>query len=129
MYICLKFKLVFKFPKQEKLTHKKQIASLFKHGKSFMAFPIRSLTLENELPFHRVLVSVPKRRHKTAVARNRIKRLIREAYRKNKHQTKNDSTYFDLVLIYVANEELSYEVVEASIKKILDKLANSKHTF
>ena len=114
------------FPKQEKLTHKKQIASLFKYGKSIKAFPIRVLVLGNELPYHRTLVSVPKRRHKTAVARNRIKRLIREAYRKNKHQIKNDVTHFDLAFIYVASEELSYKVIEASINKIIDKLANSK---
>ena len=114
------------FPKQEKLTHKKQIANLFKDGKSIKAFPIRALVLGNELPFHRTLVSVPKRRHKTAVARNRIKRLMREAYRKNKHQIKRDCTHFDLVLIYIASEELSFEVIEASIHKIIDKLANSK---
>lgn len=119
-------KLKFTFTKQEKLTHKQQIANLFKHGKALKSFPIRALFLENELSYHRVLISVPKRRHKTAVARNRLKRLMREAYRKNKHQIKNNSTHFDLVLIYVAPQELSYKVVDTSIIKIIDKLANSK---
>ena len=36
------------------------------------------------MPFVRILVSVPKRNFKHAVDRNRIKRQVREAYRKNK---------------------------------------------
>lgn len=116
----------FTFPKSEKLTHKKRIASLFSQGESMKVFPLRVLFLENDLPEHRVLISVPKRRHKTAVARNRIKRLMREAYRKNQHLIKNGTTHFDLVLIYLASEENSYKVIEASINKVIGKLANSK---
>ncbi len=33
-----------------------------------------------------MLVSVPKKRFKRAVKRNRVKRLVREAYRLNKHE-------------------------------------------
>ncbi len=53
------------------------------------AFPLRvvfmPVPVEAPAPPVSVLVSVSKRRFKRAVKRNRVKRQIREAYRKQKH--------------------------------------------
>ena len=56
-------------------------------SKSFSIFPIRVVYMpveQGEAPAS-ILISVSKRRFKRAVKRNRVKRQIREAYRKNKH--------------------------------------------
>ena len=55
-------------------------------SKSFSIFPIRVVYMpveQGEAPAS-ILISVSKRRFKRAVKRNRVKRQIREAYRKNK---------------------------------------------
>ena len=55
-------------------------------SKSFSIFPIRVVYMpveQGEAPVS-ILISVSKRRFKRAVKRNRVKRQIREAYRKNK---------------------------------------------
>ena len=74
--------------KTERLDKKKVIDKMFSGGaRSFSVLPLRVVYLpveELEAPVS-ILVSVSKRRFKRAVKRNRVKRQIREAYRKNKH--------------------------------------------
>lgn len=77
----------FGFPGNEKLKSRKAIEALYLSGKSFAHFPIRVhyRFVETE-PSGKVLVgvAVSKRHFKRAVDRNRIKRLLREAYRLQK---------------------------------------------
>ena len=80
--------------KAERLYRRKLIERLFGGGqsRSMSAFPLRvvyislSLSSENtELPSSaQMLVSVPKRCFRRAVKRNRVKRQVREAYRRHK---------------------------------------------
>ena len=76
--------------KEERICSKKQIDELFggKCSKTMTAYPIRVVyamrqCVEGE-PQAQVMVSVSKRYFKHAVQRNRVKRQLREAYRKNK---------------------------------------------
>ena len=85
--------------KSERIYHRKAIDALFKEGNShsMSAFPLRAVYMlipttdgdaqqdeETERPQAKFLISVPKHCFKRAVKRNRIKRLVREAYRHNK---------------------------------------------
>ena len=74
-------------------------------------------------------VSVSKRNFKSAVRRNRIKRLMREAYRKNK-QIACDSGHTKkhiFMFIYQGREEPSYLLIEERMKELLAKfLKNQK---
>ena len=78
------------FRKDERLCSRTLTEKLFhKEGsRSMAAFPLRLVYMKtaaeeaDSLP--QVLISVPKRCFKRAVKRNRVKRQIREAYRKNK---------------------------------------------
>src|SRR5215203_264370 len=79
------------FGKVEKLKSRKVIEELFARGKSVHVFPIRISykflqIAPDEKTVIQVGVSVSKRNFKKAVDRNRIKRLLREAYRLQKHQ-------------------------------------------
>ena len=76
--------------KTERLHLKSQIDRLFGggHSRSFTSFPLRvvlqEIPFDETTPHAQILVSVPKRHLKHAVDRNRVKRQVREAYRKNK---------------------------------------------
>lgn len=76
--------------KQERIVSKRLIEMLFGNGdsKSRSAFPLRAVYLQTArqagcAPIQ-ILISVPKKRFKHAVDRNRVKRQVREAYRHHK---------------------------------------------
>jgi ribonuclease P protein component len=79
----------FTLAKEERVSSKRLIDELFtgNNSRSLVAFPIRLvyMQVEKDNPQAQILVSVSKRYFKKAVKRNRVKRQIREAYRKNKH--------------------------------------------
>ena len=80
----------FGFPSSEKLKAKKDIDRLFKEGKWITTGNLRIIWLASESET-KVGVSVSKRYFKKAVHRNRVKRLLREAYRLNKLFCMKDS--------------------------------------
>ena len=71
---------------KEKLKNKERITQLFEEGKVLKAYPLKLIYLrvEEQDVSIKAGVAVPKRNFKSAVKRNRIKRLMREAYRLNK---------------------------------------------
>ncbi|NPD91054.1 ribonuclease P protein component [Xylanibacter muris] len=79
------------FCKKERIVSRKLIETLFQGGcsRSKVAFPLRIVYMEKERKEGdepvQVLVSVSKRHFKKAVDRNRVKRQVREAYRRNKY--------------------------------------------
>jgi ribonuclease P protein component len=75
--------------KDERLKREQYIETLFRSGKAFSAFPLRFIWHfhpkgEAKYPVQAGF-SVPKKKFRHAVDRNRIKRLIREAWRLQKH--------------------------------------------
>ena len=107
------------------------IEKLFTGGsKSLPVFPLRIVYMfvEGEhLPSVSLLISVPKKRFKRAVKRNRIKRQIREAYRKNKQiltERLNESQKkMAIAFIWLNNELHSTQEVEAKVRKLLQLLS------
>ena len=70
--------------KTERLKSRKLIKKLFEEGISIKNYPFRLVYIATETPPIKSSFSVPKRNFKKAVDRNRIKRLIKEAYRLEK---------------------------------------------
>ncbi len=120
----------FTFRKAEKLCHKKLIEQLFSEGRSLYVRPIKILALKTvpdpAAPI-KVLISVPKKYIRHAVDRNRIKRLLREAYRKNKRilisclPEQNEGRL--LAFVYTSREISDYKLIEACIIQGLENLA------
>lgn len=121
----------FTFEKDEKLKSRKQIESLFLDGKNVKSFPFRliyhPIEFEGKFPI-KAGFSVPKRNIKLAVNRNRIKRMMRELYRLNKHQyTEHLTKTYAFMFVYMAKEELTYSELEKSFSKLITKF-NQKIT-
>lgn len=121
----------YRFTKEEKIVGENRIDSLFIEGKSFVAFPLRVVYLETELSLSSpisVLVSVPKKRIKSAVKRNRIKRQVREAYRLNKHYlealTESIDHHLDIAFVFVREDLMEYSIIEKGMRKGLTEIAN-----
>lgn len=111
--------------KDEKLKSKKQIEHLFLEGNRVKNFPFHLIYLKDEhyadFPI-KVAFSVPKRNIKLAVNRNRIKRLMREIYRLNKHKiAEGISEKYKFMFIYMGKEEMSYANMEVSYLKLVEK--------
>ena len=115
----------FTLGREEKLKSKKAIELLFAEGSRVKVYPLQLVFLKNEhyseSPI-KVGFSVPKRSIKLAVNRNRIKRMMREVYRKNKQlYSENINEKYIFMFIYMAKDELKLDDLEQSIKKISDK--------
>lgn len=125
--------------KTERLTSQLVIDKLFAGGNASMAaFPLRIVYMQMEKqegsqqwdgvqqPPVSILVSVPKKRFRHAVDRNRMKRLVREAYRLNKNilwnalQEKN----FRLAIAFVCITDTlpTFRSVNKSIRKALIRI-------
>jgi ribonuclease P protein component len=113
------------YSKIEKLKSKILIEKLFDEGKSVKIFPLRLIFLEtifNEPIKIKCGVSVGKRNFKNAVDRNRVKRLIREAYRLNKSAYFNNiTTQYAFMILYIGNEKPTFEQTDKSMRKLLEK--------
>ena len=88
------------FSKGERLCNYHRIQKLFQEGNSLKKYPIKLLYLavDSQEINNQVLISVPKRKVRRAVHRNRIKRLIRESYRKQKSLL---SSSYSLAFVYM----------------------------
>ncbi|MGC4101354.1 ribonuclease P protein component [Ferruginibacter sp.] len=127
--------------KGDKLKSKKLIEQLFKEGKSFSLFPFRVLYLEapasNPFPeagasgYLQTAFSVSKKYFKKAVDRNRVKRLMREAWRlqKNELSEKLQSTNkgLNVFIIYTGNELPQYELVFEKTNAVIRRLIKIQH--
>ena len=124
------------FSRAERLKSRKLISRLFREGNSYVAYPLRVLWLapDEAERLHagfstagpvQFAVSVPRRVFKTAVARNLLKRRIREAYRLQKHlfyeKLAGSDQQVALMVVYIGKEELPYAAIEAGVKKMIAK--------
>lgn len=124
----------YTFPKSERLSSKKIIDALFTEGASFYFYPfsIRLLPITNQATSHQFMVSVSKRNFKRAVDRNRIKRLVREAYRLNKYKIEESnigSHCFAIAYIYTAKEIHPYGFIESKLTASIERLKNEMGKF
>ena len=121
------------YPKAERLKSVIVLDKAFSEGSKIKAFPILARHTSNnhdaEVPYQ-VATTVSKRRFRKAVSRNRIKRLMREAWRLEKHRLETDWTKGDpqgaLILIYVGHEIPTFEKCTDTIRKIVDVLLEKK---
>jgi len=113
------------FRKQERLCGTIAIELLFTKGSSIFKHPLRLVwRFSNDTAGYRVLFSIPKRNFHRAVDRNRIRRLMRECYRKNKnllHELK-EGEGCDLAFVFSAKTIPEYKNMKPIIIFLLQRL-------
>ncbi|WP_108822110.1 ribonuclease P protein component [Dysgonomonas sp. Marseille-P4361] len=122
------------FSKFERLHKNKSIDRLFQKGDSFVSYPLRivyyaeNMSDDKEKAECSILVSVSKKKFKRAVKRNRVKRLIREAYRLNKisflDSLKGENRRVDIAFLYLKSELPVYEEIEKAMLKAMTTLSD-----
>ena len=107
------------FSRKYRLSKSSDFKRVFTQGKRTATPLFVTYSLRNHLPYSRLGIQV-KAKIGTAVRRNRIKRIVREVFRK----LKDDSTdSLDLVLIAEkALRESSFHVFETEFQKVWKKL-------
>lgn len=122
----------FTLSKEERICSKKLINELFTgNGRSMTAFPLRVVfmkrTIVDDQPRAAMLVSVPKRYFKHAVDRNRVKRQVREAFRRNKsiitQNLTDDHDAVTMAFVWLTNEKYPSSEVENRMVRLLTRIS------
>ena len=124
-------------PKYERVCKENDVKALFDHGIGVSVYPYRVIYLfhrdESCPPTVRLLVSVSKKRFHHAFKRNRVKRLMREAWRKNKAPLyeicEKDNISVDVALVYTATVIHSYgemmSKTQKAVKEVVKRYGSS----
>jgi len=125
-------------PKYERICKENDIQALFDKGRGFSVYPFRVVYLfrhdESRPATVRLLVSVSKKRFHHAIKRNRVKRLMRESWRRSKAPLyeicQRDNISVDVALVYTATVIHSYEEMLAKVKKAVAEIIklHEKHS-
>jgi ribonuclease P protein component len=127
---------IFTYQQKDKLKSRKQMQNLFALGKSMSIAPLRLIyTLENiaeENPANlgplvlQAGVGAPTKQFKKAVQRNRVKRLLREAYRLElpvfRAQLPANGIRLNIFILYMEANVLPQIEINTKMKLILDQL-------
>lgn len=122
----------FTLSKEERICSKKLINELFTgNGRSMTAFPLRVVfmkrTIVDDQPCAAMLVSVPKRYFKHAVDRNRVKRQVREAFRRNKsiitQNLTDDHDAVAMAFVWLTDEKFPSSEVENRMVRLLTRIS------
>ena len=120
------------FPKYERICKENDIQGLFDKGQGISVYPYRVVYLfrrdESRPVTCRLLVSVSKKRFHHAFMRNRVKRLMREAWRRSKAPLyeicQRDNISVDVALVYTATVIHSFDEMFAKTQKAVKELIN-----
>lgn len=124
----------FTLSKEERIYSLSLIDDLFKGGKSrsMTIFPIRAVykSLEDchdeagfqaQTPCPKFLVSVPKKHFHHAVDRNRVKRQVREAFRKNKQILRGRNVA--IAFVWLSDKHAESALIERNVTSILQRIS------
>ncbi len=115
-----------RFPRQARLKSRKAIDALFQSGKRIRVDEWSAVYSYRNAPGIQLGVGAPSRNFKKAVDRNRIKRLIREAYRLDQHRWRealqNKQPGMDLFILFSGKSLPDFAAAQLGINKLFEKI-------
>ncbi len=122
-----------KLEKKERIDSRTLIERLFAKGesRSMSFFPLRIVYMyvdktELDATSLQMMVSVSKKHFKRAVKRNRVKRQIRDSFRRNKmllaSSTLDDSKTLAIAFIWLSDELYSSAEIEKKMKALMQRI-------
>ena len=127
----------YSFKKCERIVSQKEIDLLFsdKGSHSLVAFPVRAVyritsNIKPQTSNIKLLLSVPKKRFKHAVDRNRVKRQLREAYRHHRHlltDSMAEGLSLSIAFIWLTDAHFPSETVDHRVSSLLRRIAAKLH--
>ena len=119
------------FPKRYRINSKLVFEKFIALNQNVFVYPFKCYyffsPLKNEKEVNDMAIAVPKRNFKKAVDRNRIKRMIREAYRINHHQFLDAETIakknrVSFLFVYIATKTEKNAFIEEKMQEIMKKV-------
>ena len=120
------------FPKRERMVSQRLIDELFGggHSSSLAAYPLRAVFLKKELQQGespvQLLISVPKKRFHHAVDRNRVKRQIREGWRRHQQvlaEALPSNQQLLVALVWLSDQQLQTSEVENRVTNLIQRIS------
>lgn len=123
----------FIYPRKEKLKSRKLIGKIFKEANSISVFPLKVLFMQSLLPVNGFLqtgFTVGSKNFPKAVHRNRIKRLMREAYRLESQLLKEylENNQLQIVLFFIftgrslPTQEVILDAMHDGLKELIKRI-------
>lgn len=107
-------------PAKNRLVKRTDFNNVYRKGIFFAEEPLSLKYVRNDLENSRIGFSIEKKFFKKATERNRMKRLLREAFHKNIEKIKKG---FDIVIFYKKNEKNpEFKVILELVNKIIKKI-------
>ncbi|MFA5777844.1 MAG: ribonuclease P protein component [Parcubacteria group bacterium] len=107
-------------PSKNRLTKRTDFANVYRKGTFFLESPLSLKAVKNNLEHTRIGFSIEKKFFKKAVERNKIKRLLREAFHQNLENIKNS---LDIVVFYKRSEpNPDFKIISELVKKLIKKI-------
>lgn len=115
--------------KNEKLCSRTAIDDIFSSGASLIAYPLRVAyrVTSAERPSVKFMITIPKKKIRTAVARVLLRRRAREAYRLNRNiilpTVSESGKSLEVVFLYLAKDIVDYSVINTKMITLLTRLS------
>ena len=110
---------IFRLSKNRSLKNTSDIDAVFKSGKKISSELVSLYYVKSSGKNLRFAFSVGKKSHNLASTRNRLRRLMKEAFRLSAKELLEDIVDYDFVFVYFGSEKVDFVKVEESMKSLL----------
>ena len=115
---------MFRLSKNSSLKNTTDIDAVFKNGQKISSELISLYYVSSSSKELKVAFSVGKKSHGLASTRNKLKRLMKEAFRLNAVDVIGEVVSYDFVFVYFGSNKVSFVKVEECMKSLLLSFKN-----